>query len=143
MYQRAYVQSLNKDNTVNVMFFRDSACGNCSSCGGCETKPVNIAIENKINARVGDIVELEYKASDMLKVTALLYVIPLIMLVLGVVLATIIQNSLFDKANELVSIACGFILTLISYLFIGHFDKKNRKEELVSIRKVEITHGQS
>lgn len=133
--KRGVVSKVEGDR-LEVLMMRSSACGDCSSCGGCETKSINLDLKNDIDANVGDFVELEYKSSLLLKGTLLVYLFPLIMLVLGVVIGyTILPSANANK--DLFSFLIGLVLMAVAYLVINRIDRKFRDNNYISIKKVD------
>ena len=57
-----------KENRAIIRFIKESACGgNCASCGGCKSKPIEIEIENSLDAKVSEheyIQSFEYKNKE-------------------------------------------------------------------------------
>lgn len=128
-----------EDNKLQVLTSRTASCGDCSSCGGgCEVETINLNINNKIDAQVGDFVEITYKSSSMLKVTGLLYIFPLIMMVLGVVLGYNLDLGIQGEAKDLVSFGFGIIFLAISLVVVNQIDRRFKNNNLLSVRKINI-----
>lgn len=124
-------------NKLHVIMTRSSACGDCSSCGGCEAETISINVENDINAVVGDFVEIEYNKSNMLKSTILVYIFPLIMLVLGVITGLNLNTGLGPDSKELLSFLMGVCFMGISYFIINKVDKKVKANRFFTVKKLE------
>ena len=134
MKQKAIVKSLNGDR-LEVFVVRSSGCGDCSTCGACEAKMVKLNFDNKVDAKAGDLIELDYKVSSMMKYSALLYLFPLAMLILGIV----IGYSRFAEGTykELYSFLLGLALMLVAYFIVHNFDKEFKEDTLISIKKLD------
>ncbi len=67
-----------------VKFVRTSACGRCHACGMLSTQnQIVVNVPNTRDAAVGDDVAIEIKMRKALGASAIAYVFPLVMLVLG------------------------------------------------------------
>ena len=76
-----------KGDMAEVLVLRGSMCGDsCSNCGMCENKGTKITVENSVGAQEGDRVELGVSTSKGLKAAALVYLIPILILIASVVL---------------------------------------------------------
>lgn len=111
-----------------VNFQRKGACGdNCASCGGsCEKGKHLVRVFNNLNAQKGDLVQLNLDTADFLKMSLLLYVVPLIVLIVGIIA--------IDKysSNSALSVILGIVLTGISFFIVNKYvTAKNRKGKLV------------
>lgn len=116
------------DGYAYVNFKRKSSCGdNCASCSGnCDVSSHLIRVQNNLNAKKGDLVLLSLSTDDFLKMSFLLYMIPLIVLA-----GSIISIYLVSK-NDLISIFFGILSTLLSFLLINKYVlKKNKKGKLL------------
>ena len=83
MKKKGYVIGVNGD-TIYVVVVRESACGgNCSSCGSCESKPMDISLKSNKKHQIGDIVDIEIEEKSYFKIGFLLYILPLIVFVLA------------------------------------------------------------
>lgn len=121
------------NNEAIVMLASSASCGNC----GCSVKTRKdgelcdnnqyIKVNNKIDGKVGDPVSVEFKTSEMLKTSIMLYLIPLILLVAGIFLGMSVQT------NELISFLIGVVFMAISYIVLNKLDKKQSKDDLIVI----------
>lgn len=134
--KRGIVSDVNGDR-LEVLLTRSSACGDCSSCGGCEVKTINVDLKNDIDAKVGDFVELEYDNSIFLKSTILVYLFPLIMLIVGVAIGYIFKIGNNTGMMDLYSFLIGFILMGISYVIVHRIDNKYKDNSFISVKKVD------
>lgn len=125
-----FVRDIN-GNMAHVRFLRESACGgNCSSCGGCKVKPVDRWIENTLDAKIGDKVEVKSESSKILLSAFILYIIPLVMFFAGYFIT-------ISFAGEGVSSLFGVILFFLSFLIAKKYGNNlNIKFEMT--KKVNI-----
>lgn len=126
-----------QNNKAIVMIAKAESCGNCG-CRAltrkngemCKDDKQFITVNNHIDAKVGDPVNVEFNTSKLLSASILLYFVPLVMMVFGIVLATILQG---ESVNEIISFLAGITSLAVSYIILSFFDKKKEKEELITI----------
>lgn len=77
---------------AEILVIKTAACGagGCSSCGGCESKPMTIKMPNTIGAGIGDTVAIQAQAGTVLKNAMAAYLLPLAGLLLGVLISGMI-----------------------------------------------------
>ena len=69
----------NKNNIAQVRIGRNSACASCGKCGMTEKqKHVDFYVENTLNAKVGDIVEVEIPETNSARLDLVAYILPLV-----------------------------------------------------------------
>ena len=119
-------------NKAFVSLVRTSACGgNCKACGGgCETVAHTIEVMNSIDAKAGEMVEVVMDDSLGLKASAILYAIPFLGFVIGILLGYVL------KLSELKSFFLGVLGIALSYLCIYFIDAKNKHTNKISIIKL-------
>jgi sigma-E factor negative regulatory protein RseC len=122
------------DDKAELEVMRASGCGNCNGCGGgCETSTHIVTIKNTINASVGDLVELKANKENILKYTMIVYMIPFIFLIAGIVLGNSYFKSIGNSNYELLSFATGILFLVISYFILRVIDKKIEKKDKSAI----------
>ncbi len=104
MTQDAVVTKLLPDNMAEVAVARTTACGgNCGSCESCIFQSqLKTAARNLVGARPGQRVIIQSKSSTIYKAALLVYVFPMILTLLGYVLAYV------AGASEGVCVAAAF-----------------------------------
>lgn len=119
-------------NKAFVSLVRTSACGgNCKACGGgCETVAHTIEVMNSIDAKAGEMVEVVMDDSLGLKASAILYAIPFLGFIIGILLGYVL------KLSELKSFFLGVLGIALSYLCIYFIDAKNKHTNKISIIKL-------
>lgn len=139
MDQIGYVVSIEGDVAV-VDVRRTSACGDkCSSCGGgCNIPATRVNIENNLEARIGDFVEVRMETKTVMKSAFIAYVIPLIMLILGVGVGIYVFKSFGIKNYESFGFFVGLLFLGISYLILRMIDKKIRESNSLKLQMVRI-----
>ena len=95
MTQDAIVTRLLPNAMAEVVVTRSTACGsNCGSCESCIFQSELKAVAwNRINARPGQHVVIESRTSKVFSAAVLVYVMPLVLFVLGFVIATVLGAS--------------------------------------------------
>lgn len=133
--EKAFGEVVNiKGNMAEVLIERGSMCGeNCSSCGMCDKRKSKILAQNTAEAKMGDKVVLNVSASKGLKAAALVYGVPVLILLLTVV---VLLNA---GISEGVCVIIGFILMAVWFLGIFIAEKKGAFKEKMSAEITEIT----
>ncbi|NLL82598.1 MAG: SoxR reducing system RseC family protein [Tissierellia bacterium] len=124
MAQIGFVRRLVNDK-VELEIQRSGGCGSCNKCGGSPEKKMHIlTINNSINAKVGDYVEVQGESKDLFKYTLIVYMIPFIFLILGIALGHVYFKSNGNSNYELLSFGVGVVFLFISALIVKYIDKK-------------------
>ena len=69
-----------------VRIHRSSACEGCKSRGACQSlsdREMLVEVENELSARAGDRVEISIPAGSLLKLSLLVYFIPIVAFLIG------------------------------------------------------------
>jgi sigma-E factor negative regulatory protein RseC len=119
--QQGYIIEIIDKNTAKLKMKRHSACASCGKCiTSSESKDIIVEVDNSIGAKVGDFVEVNMDSINVLKATAIVYLFPLAVFMIG----TIISYYLFK--NEVISAVVGLISMSITFLILKKNDKKFR-----------------
>ncbi|MEG2450986.1 MAG: SoxR reducing system RseC family protein [Clostridia bacterium] len=122
MTERGVVAKV-KGKRATVRFDRRSACDSCHMCAVTrDGMKVEVVIENTLNAVVGDFVEVEMGEKFVLTAAFIVYIIPLVLVGIGVGVGSIISTL----AQILMSMA-GLILGFVIAFLLDHFVIKKRK----------------
>ena len=127
------------EKTVSIRINKTSACGHCNA--GCidRGKDMIAEAENSVGARVGDTVRLEYNPRAALSAVLIVFGLPLLALLLGVVLADTVANRMgFENHNELLNIGAGAALFFLTFIPIRAYDRRVKKSGSHSVAVVEI-----
>ena len=124
----------NNNGRVKVMIQKDSGCGSCSTCGGCEIKPAFYTTFTSQDLKIGDSVYLDSKTKVINKLSFLTYIVPVFMMVIGAILPNIFLKNLGVDINILTLISVVLFL-IISIFFLRLYDKKYENKKLIEIRK--------
>lgn len=118
---------------------RSAGWGGCKGCASsCDEKGHVIILKNSLNAKVGDLVEIEGEAKNILQYTFVAYMVPFIFLVLGITLSIgYFKNS--GYANfELYSFLVGIVSMFLSFFIVRAFDRNITKKDKNPIRMTRI-----
>jgi len=116
---------------------RMSSCGDkCATCaGGCSTPPLVVEVDNALQAKQGDFVVLEAPEHAIIQSTMIMYTLPLVVFILGVVLGMQVFAGFVPANPELVGILTGFIFLVFSYVGIALFRKDKQILKMRTILK--------
>lgn len=122
--ERAVILSLESqtsaaDSTATLEIERKIACGLCGQTRGCGNsiwgklfahQSTAFKAQNRINAKVGDSVIVGINESALLKSALLLYILPLVTMLIGAILATqIYDTNGYAMLGALVGLVLGFV----------------------------------
>lgn len=113
MQKEARVIALNDDKTAELAVRRDTACGDCATCGGCSANVLKLRVSNSLDAKTGDMVLIETSSGAVIGISALVYLLPLIMFFAGYVIGAALGIM------PLVFAAVGFLLPIIPMILIS------------------------
>ena len=126
MNQQGYVIEIVDKNTAKLRMQKHSACASCGKCKdlSSESKEILVEVDNTIGAKIGDYVEVNMENINVLKATALAYLVPLAFLLIGTATSYFVLYSLTGIEEiiiELISGSKGVFLMLVAYIIL----KKN------------------
>lgn len=142
MNQQGYIIEIVDEKTAKLKMQRHSACAACGKCvTSSEKKDIIVEVDNAIGAKVGDHVEVNMESVNVLKATAIAYIVPLIALLVGTIgtYYTLGMISLGININiEIVSGIVGIAFTIITFFMLKKNDKKFRdsKEYIPIVTRV-------
>ena len=127
------------ENTATVRIDRTSACAHCKA--GCiEKGGVMITqAENSAGAQVGDTVRLEFDPGAALTAALVVFGLPLLALLLGVILTTVVADRMgYQNRSQLLSIGVGAVLFFLTFIPIRAYDRRVKRTGSHNIAVVEI-----
>ena len=126
----------NNRGNLKIKVDRNSACGACAASGSCaERKTTIVEIFSAENIDKGDRVVLESDADKINKISAMVYIIPVILVMLGALAPSyLLKNTGYD--TNLLSLIAVVIMLGISVLFIKTVDRNSNKDQLMKVRKI-------
>ncbi|OWZ83148.1 SoxR reducing system RseC family protein [Natranaerobius trueperi] len=112
------------DDEILVLIQNHSTCSKCGACSdGKKSNENTIWAKDNKNAEVGDFVEIEIPEKNLLKVSILLYLVPIIFLLIGIIIGQKFAeiNNLSENSVGLIS---GVFFMGLSYLGINIIDRR-------------------
>lgn len=105
---------------AHVRFTRTSACGRCHACGMLASQnEIVVQVDNSLDAAVGDHVAVSIRIRKALGASAIAYVFPLAMLILGVLFGWLMSSVWGVFANTDMSMALfGLGFVLLSFILL-------------------------
>ena len=121
---------------------RSSACKHCSARGTCgidlgSNREILIEVENQLNAKVGDKVELSIPSGSLVKMAAMVYILPIFSLIFGAYEGGQIACRI-GISSSLGSIMGALILLIISFFVLKKIDKSIKQKSSYKIRMIRI-----
>jgi positive regulator of sigma E activity len=114
------------DDIAQVVFERKSSCDKCKVCSMDKGGNVSLKLKNDIGAKVGDVVEVGISDKRLTQSNLIIFGIPLLMLLIGMVIASAL------KLSELYSILIGFGSLVFGFVIIFIIDKVAAKNNSFS-----------
>ena len=126
----------NNKGHLTVQIFRNGACGSCSASGSCaESKTTEIELFTHENIKKGDRVMIEGESSDVTKLTAVVYIFPVVMILIGAILPNVFLKNTGIDLNLLTLISV-LVFLLISLIFVKGLDSKVKDRNIMKVRKI-------
>ncbi len=106
-----------KGDIAMVKFIRTSSCGQCHACGMLSTQnEIIVAVPNTLHAREGDRVAVSIVMKKALGASAIAYVFPLAMLILGAVFGWLFSAVWHVFSGVDVTMAlCALVFAVLAY----------------------------
>lgn len=126
----------NNKGHLTVQIFRNGACGSCSASGSCaESKTTEIELFTHDNIKKGDRVMIEGSSNDVTKLTAVVYIFPVVMILIGAILPNVFLKNTGIDINLLTLISV-LVFLLISLIFVKGLDSKVKDRNIMKVRKI-------
>lgn len=130
-----------KGGQAVVRIARNSACAQCGACQlGCHQDEMLLTIPNRLNGEPGDAVELELSSNQVLKASAITYLIPLAALIFGVFLGYRLAPQ-WGMDPDLLGGGLGLFLTIGSFFGIRGMERLLKQGNQFSPQMVKIYKG--
>lgn len=112
-----------KNNIAVVKMVRTEACAKCRACiAGMSEQEMFIDAQNACDAKVGDWVEMELVGSGFFQAVLIMYGIPLIALIVGMLVGFYVISPVFHLTgtgtDEIIGFITGLLFTFLAYLWI-------------------------
>ena len=132
MTQSAMVSGLTADGSALVKVFQKSACGHdCENCGVCgDRRELTVIAKNPLRAVPGDLVTVETGTGKVVLAAALVYALPLALLLLGCILGAALGFG--EGAQALMSVA-GLGLGSLAAVLINRYVRRDKPLEYTII----------
>ena len=133
MEQQAQVIRIVNENIAKVAVKRKSACsGDCHTCHGCPhpDEIVMVNADNLVGAQKGDDVIVRSDTGRVLKLAAMLYLMPLVLFFVGYFAMP------GGEAPRLIAGGLAFVVGILICVFVSRGMKKNNREMHFSIVEV-------
>ena len=121
-------------STAWVKCSKSAACETCKAKAFCDTMgggddDVEVEAINAARAKVNDRVFISFETSSLLKVSFLVYMVPVLFLILGVVIGDKIA-LIFNYDQSIFSIVVGFLFLFAAFFFVkAKGNKMSKKDE--------------
>lgn len=126
----------NNNGNLTISVARSEACGACAAketCGKKEETIIEVFSADNISS--GDKVLLESKSQDITKYSIYVYVFPVVMIVLGALLAnTFFKNSGVDV--NLITLLSILVFFAISLAVVKIIDNRLQNKSVMKVRKI-------
>lgn len=128
-----------KGKKVVIRVQQTSACTHCKSKGSCDVskREMLIDVDNNLGAKEGDLVELSVPEGAVLKLSFLIYIMPIIALIIGAFAGWVIAESL-KTDTTFASIVGGGLCIGLSFYVLKKINKKAEYEEKYFPRMIRI-----
>ena len=104
---------------LKVHIVRNEACGECRACfSGYMKKDMEIEAKNLCDAEVGDWVELELQENAFMNAVLILYGIPLVGFLAGILLGYFVVGQFLPITESLTAVVFGFLGIFLCYKWI-------------------------
>lgn len=112
---------------AHVSVVRPSECGDkCNSCAGsCDTNMMVVEVKNRFDARVGDQVELQMMNGQLIKMSFMLYTVPLAAFIAGIFIGYSQPGFLGINQPDVVAISTGAVFLVGSYWLVNQWLKRS------------------
>ena len=133
MEQQAQVIRIVDERTAKVAVKRKSACsGDCHTCHGCPhpDEIVMVNADNFVGAQKGDDVIIRSETGRVLKLAAMLYLMPVVLVFVGYFVMP------GGETPRLIAGGLAFAVGIFACMCVSHSMKKNNREMHFSIVEV-------
>ena len=135
--ETGFVEKASPETAV-VLVERSSACEQCRSRGACEMlsgRTMRVEVANELGAEEGDRVEISLPAASFLKLSFLVYLVPVAALVAGAYLGDLwVEGTVEDPT--LYALSAGILAMLRSFLIVRRFERNASRPSSVYLPRM-------
>ena len=130
MLEQATVNKILSNNLVEVIFNKPKACGKCCACKPADDGIFGMQAINNVEAKIGDLVEVEYASVEIIKATFVVFLLPIIFLVIGFLLGS--------RQDERTGVFVGLLFLVIGLVVARYYDRffNKRADRLAEIIRI-------
>lgn len=126
------------DKKGNILKIELNPTSTCKICGLCHSEGTyNFYLDalDNCNAKVGETVVIEIERKKYYKALFLIYGLPLILFIIGVILGYLFNPKIhFDP--QLFGLILGFLLMALGYILVRFLDRKlSKKQQYIMVAK--------
>lgn len=103
---------------------RCQSCGSREACGVSGGGDMQIDLENELGAKVGDCVEISLPTRSLMKLSLLVYLLPILALILGAYLGRLVGTEVLQSDATVISVACGAAAMAAAFFGLRWFDRR-------------------
>jgi sigma-E factor negative regulatory protein RseC len=124
-----------KGNILKIELTPTSMCKTCGLCHSGSTSNFYLDAIDNCNAKVGDTVVIEIERKKYYKAIFLIYGLPLILFIIGVIFGYLFSPKIhFDP--QLLGLILGFLLMAFGYILVRYLDHRlSKKQQYIIVAK--------
>ncbi len=140
--EQGIVESTNKKSAF-IKITKSSSCKHCSEQDSCSVSQRNmiIQVENKLDAKKGDMVEVSVPEGTFIKLSLMVYMFPVAALMVGAFLGNFLSMALKTDPSVTAAVT-GALFLVVSFLVLKAFDKKKRSGDRFYPRMTRIVFSE-
>lgn len=130
------------DEDVKVRLNRKEACAKCGACSaGLENKDMFIQASNIAHAKLDDWVEIRLDEENFIKAVAIMYGIPLIGLLVGLIGGVLFGQMFVPGLADIIGVGTGLLGAGIAFILIHANEAKfnTKKYKPIAVRVVDVS----
>jgi sigma-E factor negative regulatory protein RseC len=124
--EQGIIEKVN-NNKATVRVQRTSACEHCKSKASCsiEKREMRVQLENNLQAKIGDQVELSIPEGSLVQVSMLVYFFPIIALMIGAFIGAAV-GEIFNVNQSISAALTGGVALCIVFFALKRFEKTEK-----------------
>jgi sigma-E factor negative regulatory protein RseC len=127
--EQGIVEKVTK-NSAYIKVVRTSACNHCNSKDSCNVSEKNMVIEvnNSLNAKEGDLVEISVPEGTFIMLSLMIYIFPVVALMAGAFLGNYL-STLLNTDPSLTSVITGTLFLVTSFVVLKMIDRRKNTRD--------------